>query len=46
MARLTAAALTYVLNGRRFGGRSRISLRNFRGPAAGSGGLGQEVERE
>lgn len=46
VARLTAAALTYVFNGRRFGGRSRISLRNLRGPAAGDGGLGQGTERE
>ncbi|MFJ9567200.1 hypothetical protein ACIRQQ_45095 [Streptomyces fuscichromogenes] len=46
MARLTAAALTYAFNGRRFGGRSRISLQNLRGPAAGDGGLDQEMERE
>jgi hypothetical protein len=29
VARLTAAALTYVFNGRRFGGRSRISLQSL-----------------
>ncbi|WP_189263102.1 hypothetical protein [Streptomyces fuscichromogenes] len=46
MARLTAAALTYAFNGRRFGGRSRIPLQNLRGSGAGDGGLDQEVERE
>jgi hypothetical protein len=41
--RLTAAAHTYALDGRRFGGRSRISLQE--GRPAGGGGPDQEVER-
>ncbi len=45
VGRLTAAVLTYALNGRRFGGRSRISLQGFRGSAGRGGGLDQEVER-
>ena len=43
VGRLTAAALTYALDGRRFGGRSRISLQE--GRPAGGGGPDQEVER-
>ncbi|MET8572528.1 hypothetical protein [Streptomyces sp. NPDC004783] len=43
VGRLTAAALTYVFDGRRFGGRSRISLQE--GRPAGGGGSDQEVER-
>ncbi|CAL9491410.1 hypothetical protein SUDANB58_03262 [Streptomyces sp. enrichment culture] len=42
VGRLTAAALTYALDGRRLGGRFRISLQER--PADG-GGPGQEVER-
>ncbi len=41
--RLTAAAHTYAPYGRRFGGRSRISLQE--GRPAGGGGPDQEVER-
>jgi hypothetical protein len=43
VGRLTAAGLTYALNGRRFGGRSRIS--STKGRPAGSGGPDQKVER-
>jgi hypothetical protein len=43
VGRLTAAVLTYALNGRRFGGRFRISLQE--GRPAGGGGPDQEVER-
>ncbi|MZF87538.1 hypothetical protein [Streptomyces sp. SID5643] len=42
--RLTAAALTYVLNGRRFGGRFRFLSRHHGGAAARGGGPDQEVE--
>jgi len=42
VGRLTAAALTYALDGRRFGGRSRISLQE--GRPAGGGGPDQEVD--
>ena len=44
VGRLTAAVLTYALNGRRFGGRFRFSLRNHGGAAARGGGPDQEVE--
>ncbi|WP_217167522.1 hypothetical protein [Streptomyces sp. AC512_CC834] len=43
VGRLTAAVRTYALNGRRFGGRFRISLQEER--PAGGGGPDQEVER-
>ncbi|GAA2607761.1 hypothetical protein GCM10010424_69990 [Streptomyces lienomycini] len=43
VGRLTAAVHTYALDGRRFGGRSRISLQE--GRPAGGGGPDQEVER-
>ncbi|MEV5642104.1 hypothetical protein AB0L67_18320 [Streptomyces flaveolus] len=43
VGRLTAAALTYALDGRRFGGRSRISLQE--GRPTGGGGPDQEVEK-
>ncbi len=43
VARLTAAAHTYAHDGRRFGGRFRISLQE--GRPAGGGGPDQEVER-
>jgi hypothetical protein len=45
VGRLTAAVLTYALNGRRFGGRSRFSLLGHRGAAAPGGGHDQEVEK-
>jgi hypothetical protein len=44
VGRLTAAVVTYALNGRRLGGRSRISLRSSRGSAGRGGGFDQEVE--
>ncbi|GHK04492.1 hypothetical protein SY2F82_62890 [Streptomyces sp. Y2F8-2] len=44
VGRLTAAGLTYALNGRRLGGRSRISLRISEGRPAEGGGPDQEVE--
>ncbi|QCN87343.1 hypothetical protein DDJ31_22290 [Streptomyces griseoviridis] len=44
VGRLTAAVLTYALNGRRLGGRSRLSLRSLGEPAGQGGGLDQEVE--
>ncbi|WP_159053164.1 hypothetical protein [Streptomyces regalis] len=45
VGRLTAAVLTYALNGRRLGGRSRISLQSSRGSAGRDGGLDQEMEK-
>ncbi|CAL9528052.1 hypothetical protein SUDANB108_04008 [Streptomyces sp. enrichment culture] len=45
VGRLTAAVLTYALDGRRFGGRSRFSLLAHRGAAARGGGHDQEVEK-
>jgi hypothetical protein len=45
VGRLTAAVVTYALNGRRFGGRSRISLQRSRGSAGRDGGLDQEMEK-
>ncbi|CAL9503182.1 hypothetical protein SUDANB1_03475 [Streptomyces sp. enrichment culture] len=44
VGRLTAAALTYALNGRRFGGRFRFLSRHHGGAAARGGGPYQEVE--
>ncbi|WP_330459141.1 hypothetical protein OIB37_20975 [Streptomyces sp. NBC_00820] len=43
VGRLTAAVRTYALNGRRFGGRTRISLQES-GAGRRGGGLDQEVE--
>ncbi|MEV3966532.1 hypothetical protein AB0K68_00010 [Streptomyces sp. NPDC050698] len=44
VGRLTAAALTYALDGRRFGGRFCFSLQHHRGAAARGGGPDRKVE--
>ncbi|MER5836572.1 hypothetical protein ABT116_38655 [Streptomyces sp. NPDC002130] len=44
VGRLTAAALTYAHNGRRFGGRFRFSLPEHGGAAARGGGPDRLVE--
>ncbi|MFE0509368.1 hypothetical protein [Streptomyces sp. NPDC058964] len=45
VGRLTAAVLTYALNGRRLGGRSRFPLQGSREPAGRDGGPDQEMEQ-
>ncbi|MER5213335.1 hypothetical protein ABT063_22835 [Streptomyces sp. NPDC002838] len=46
VGRLTAAVLTYALNGRLLGGRSCFSLQNSEGQPAGRGGRLDQKERE
>ncbi|MFJ7075837.1 hypothetical protein [Streptomyces sp. NPDC098781] len=45
VGRLTAAVVTYVLNGRRLGGRFRVSLQSSWESAGRDGGLDQKVEK-